>query len=73
MIRALLKLPLKAYAGEGKQAQGGKGEIVPTYTPPHHVKVHQLYIPGLFVRGDRPRQQLYQQVFSLVTIESLMK
>lgn len=67
LIRALLKEPLKAYAGLGKPAQGAeagadRGSI---WIPTQHVKVRQLYIPGLYVKGDRPRAQLFESVFYL--------
>jgi hypothetical protein len=72
-VRALLALPMKAYAGEGKPAQGAKGggDKGTVWIPTQHVKVLQLYIPGLFVKGASPREQLYERAFSLPTIESL--
>ena len=75
LIKALLAIPMKAYAGEGKPAQGAsegadKGTV---WIPAQHIKVCQLYIPGLFVKGDRPREQLYERAFSAPVSESLMK
>ncbi len=66
LIRALLKHPLKAYTGEGKPAQGaGDGADKGTqWIPSHHVKIRQLYILGLFVRGTRPRAQLFESAFA---------
>jgi hypothetical protein len=65
LIRALLKEPLKAYAGEGKPARGArtgldKGSL---WIPTQHVKVRQLYIPGLYIKGTRPRPQLFESAF----------
>lgn len=67
LIRALLIQPLKAYAGEGKPAQGGSAgaDRGTHWIPTQHIKVQQLYIPGLFVKGERPRRQLYETVFQL--------
>jgi hypothetical protein len=72
-IKALLALPLKAYAGEGKPAHGAKGGAVngTSWIPTQHVKVCQLYIPGLFVKGSRPREQLYERVFTSIAPEPL--
>lgn len=73
-IKALLAVPMKAYTGQGKPAQGAKGgaDKSTSWIPTQHVKVHQLYIPGLFVRGSRPREQLYEKAFSSPLTESLM-
>jgi hypothetical protein len=56
-IKALLVLPMKAYAGEGKPAKGAKdgADKGTVWIPTQHIKVCQLYIPGLFVKGSRPR------------------
>lgn len=63
LIKALLRSPLRAYTGIGKPAQGGAGgaDRGTTWIPTHHIKVRQLYVPGLFVRGRS--QQLYETVF----------
>lgn len=66
LIRVLLKQPLKAYSGEGKPARGAttgsdKGTL---WIPTQHLKIRQLYIPGLYVRGSRPRMQLFETAFS---------
>lgn len=73
-IKALLAVPIKAYAGEGKPAQGSKGggDKGTVWVPTQHIKVLQLYVPGLFVKGARPREQLYEKAFSSPSIESLM-
>jgi hypothetical protein len=63
LIKALLKSPLRAYTGAGKSAQGGSGgaDRGTKWIPTQHIKVRQLYVPGLFVKG-RPKQ-LYETVF----------
>jgi hypothetical protein len=73
LVKALLQKPLKAYAGEGKPAQGSTGgaDKGTTWIPTQHIKVRQLYIPGLFVKGSRPRDQLYEHVFTGVETSSL--
>lgn len=75
IIRALLVAPMKAYSGEGKPAhaaEDGYGyDRGTSWIPTQHIKVRQLYIPGLFVKGTRPREQLYEKVFSLPTTEPL--
>lgn len=72
-IKALLALPMKAYAGEGKPAQGSPAgaDKGTAWIPTQHVKVCQLYIPGLFVKGSRPREQLYEKAFTSPIIERL--
>jgi hypothetical protein len=67
LIRALLIQTVKAYAGEGKPAQGGNAgpDHGSKWIPRQHIKVKQLYIPGLFVKGERPQRQLYETVFKL--------
>ncbi len=63
LIRALLRSPLRAYTGLGKPAQGGVGgaDQGTKWIPTQHVKVRQLYVPGLFVKGRQT--QLYETVF----------
>lgn len=70
-VKAILAEPMKAYLGEGKPAQGAKdgADRSTVWIPTQHIKVYQLYIPGLFVKGTRPREQLYEKVFSSVVIE----
>lgn len=74
-IKALLALPLKAYAGEGKPAKGAKdggADKGTVWIPTQHMKVCQLYIPGLFVKGNRPREQLYEKAFPSPVTEFLV-
>lgn len=75
LVKALLQRPLKAYAGEGKPAQGSKdgADRATTWIPTQHIKVCQLYIPGLFVRGTRPREQIYEKAFSYLETTSLLR
>ena len=63
LVKALLRLPLRAYTGLGKPAQGkASGPDRGTkWIPTQHVQVRQIYIPGLFVTGRS--QQLYETVF----------
>jgi hypothetical protein len=63
LIKALLKSPLRAYTGVGKPAQGGSGgaDKGTRWIPTQHIKVRQLYVPGLFVKGRS--MQLYETVF----------
>ena len=63
LVSALLRIPLKAYAGRGKVA-AVKGD---TWTPMQYVQVKQLYIPGLYRKGAA--SQLYQQAFPEPKIE----
>lgn len=73
-IKAMLAVPMKAYAGEGKPATGAKdgADKGTVWIPTQHIKVCQLYIPGLFVKGSRPREQLYEKVFVSPVTEFLM-
>ncbi len=67
LVRALLQLPLKAYAGHGKPAQGAhEGRDRGTsWVPTQHIKLQQLYIPGLLAAGkSAPCRQLYEMAFS---------
>ena len=62
LVRALVRVPLRAYTGLGKVAQGGEGGDKGTkWIPTQHIKVRQIYIPGLYVK-DR-KEQLYATVF----------
>ena len=63
LIKALLKLPLCAYTGVGKPAQGGSSgaDRGTKWIPTQHIKVRQLYVPGLFVKGRS--MQLNETVF----------
>lgn len=70
-VRALLAVPLKAYAGEGRPARsvGDARDRGGAWIPTQHIKILQLYIPGLFVRGRRPREQLFEKAFPSPTVE----
>lgn len=63
LVKALLRVPMRAYTGVGKPAQGGKGgaDAGTRWIPSQRVQVRQLYIPGLFVIGRA--RQLYEEVF----------
>jgi hypothetical protein len=63
-VRALLTVPLRAYTGVGKPAQGNEGgaDKGTSWIPTQHVRVRQLYIPGLFVQGRK--EQLFETVFN---------
>lgn len=53
IITAFPSAPLRAWSGYGKVAQGGAGaDRCTRYVPTQHVKVRQMYIPGL--RADDP-------------------
>jgi hypothetical protein len=63
LVRSLLRLPLLAYTGLGKPAQGGAGgaDKGTKWIPTQYKAVRQLYIPGLYVKGRD--EQLWQTVF----------
>lgn len=77
LVRALLIQPMKAYAGVGKPAQGDVAgpDRGTRWVPTQHIKIQQLYIPGLYIQCGRrpgcgckdicesPRPQLYESVF----------
>lgn len=73
MIKALLALPMKAFAGEGKPAQGAtEGADKGTkWIPTQHSKLCQLYVPGLYVKGVHSSEQLYRKVFVSPVYETL--
>jgi hypothetical protein len=64
LVRARLQLPLRAYTGVGKPAdtKPGGADTGTKWIPTQHIKLRQLYIPGLFVRGRA--QQLYETAFA---------
>jgi hypothetical protein len=66
LIRASLRVPLKAYTGEGKPAKGDDhgADRGTTFIPTQHLKIQQLYIPGLYIKGSRPREQLFETAFA---------
>lgn len=74
LVKAMLAEPVKAFAGEGKPALGASTgyDNATRWIPTQHIKVCQLYIPGLYVRGERPREQLFEKVFRQVTVKSLL-
>lgn len=74
LIRAILVAPMKAYAGEGKPPQGARDstERSSNWLLPQCARVCQLYIPGLFVMGASPGEQLYERVFSGVVSQRLV-
>ncbi len=59
LLKAILEVPLDAYAGKGKVASDKGGN----WTPIQHLPVSQLYIPGLFAKGVKPQDQLYRKAF----------
>jgi hypothetical protein len=65
LVSAILEVPLRAYSGHGKPAQGSTASkrTDGTWIPMQHQPVRQLYIPGLYVAGSRPKTQLYEQAF----------
>lgn len=65
LIRALLVQPLDAYAGHGGQAQGPKAgpDRGTVWIPTQHIKIEQLFIPGLYVKSERKAVQLYETAF----------
>jgi hypothetical protein len=63
VISALLAHPLDAYAGEGNVAKTDKGK----WTPMQHMRVTQLYIPGLVSSSDA--RNLYEQVWECVQFQ----
>ena len=67
LVKAILEVPLKAYAGFGKQVEQKAAGT--TWVPLQHRRVRQLYIPGLYVRGLRPRQQVYELAFPKPILE----
>lgn len=70
LISASLAVPLRAYAGRGGAAHGGASDdrdANSSWAPIQHHEVIQLYIPGLFVKGQN--EQLYAKAFPDPTIE----
>ncbi|MBV9911569.1 MAG: hypothetical protein JOZ93_03285, partial [Sinobacteraceae bacterium] len=71
LVRALLRAPLKAFTGEGKPAasSGTALDRAGTWIPTQHIKVRQLYIPGLCkqpqsARPDQDARALYERAFA---------
>jgi hypothetical protein len=80
LVYAILEKPLDAYRGKGKPAQPrGMGQVkahpndrgVP-YTPPQHLNIMQLYIPGLY-DPDTKSTEIRRKVFPQVQIEDMWK
>lgn len=70
LVSAPLALPLRAYAGEGKPAAGDpKYGRADKWTPLQHLRVTQLFIPGLVITGSQSRRQLYEDTFPNPVIE----
>jgi hypothetical protein len=77
LVTAMLEVPLKAWAGRGKRAQGNDPRDRGTaWTPLQHEGVTQLFIPGLTVWRDRshradppPAGELYATAFANPTFE----
>lgn len=67
LIRALLVQPLDAYAGHGNQAQGPQAgpDRGTVWIPTQHIKIEQLYIPGLYIKSERIKVQLYETAFEV--------
>lgn len=74
LVRAKLIEPMKAYAGEGKPVKmsSSKNQKGTIWVPTQHIKILQLYIPGLFIISPKPKNQLYETVFSDTTIKSIL-
>lgn len=64
LVRALPAQPLRAWTGYGKpvQAPAGGADRGTRWIPTQHLRVRQLYLPGLFVPGRQP--QLYETAFA---------
>ena len=64
MVRALLLQPLRAWSGAGKPAQAPKGgaDRGTRWIPTQHIKVRQLYVPGLALPDEEGRP-LHETVF----------
>jgi hypothetical protein len=67
LVSAILEVPLAAYSGRGKPATEKRGN----WTPIQHLPVRQFYIPGLFVKGLKPEQQLYRKAFPTHTAREI--
>lgn len=63
IISALLVQPLDAYAGQGQVAKTDTGQ----WTPIQHLKVTQLYIPGLVSNSEA--RNLYEQVWGSAQVK----
>ncbi|HEY0747603.1 MAG TPA: hypothetical protein VGD63_12945 [Steroidobacteraceae bacterium] len=63
LVKALLRLPLYAYTGLGKPAEGKPSgtDKATKWIPTQYKAVRQLYIPGLFVAGRH--EQLWETAF----------
>ena len=64
LVRALLVQPLRAWSGAGKPAQAppGGADRGTRWIPTQHVRVRQLYVPGLALPGT-DGHPLYETAF----------
>jgi hypothetical protein len=74
LVSAILEVPLRAYAGRGKPALGDLARPDTTWTPMQHRPVIQFYIPGLYVKRQKPTQepQLYESAFPQPKFEYIL-
>ena len=73
LVSAILEVPLKAYAGQGKVAEDKDGSgSAARWIPLQHNRALQLYIPGLYVPGLRRRRQLYELAFPHPKFEHIL-
>jgi hypothetical protein len=63
LVSAILEVPLRAYAGLGKVASTREEK----WTPLQHIKVMQLYVPGLYRVGAK--DQLFERAFPNPRVE----
>jgi hypothetical protein len=66
LVRALLRVPLKAFTGEGKPARGPDGgpDKGTRWIPTQHIKVRQLYIPGLLTKPEGAMSRILEAAFA---------
>jgi hypothetical protein len=78
LVYAILETPLDAYRGKGKHVQtkaAGQAAAHPNdrgvgYTPPQHLTVMQLYVPGLYDRNTRS-SEIRRMAFPQPVIEDI--
>lgn len=73
LVHAILEVPLKAYAGQGKVAEDkdASGDSV-RWIPTQHSRALQLYIPGLYIPDLKRRRQLYELAFPHPKFEHIL-